>query len=151
MHYCVCVYLYEGCGSQHRATEGARSGRSGVREEPKQQSNICPGILFLSLQVNVPTTNACIMQSCTFWQLSVKLVSLTVFMLQYKLSCCFYLTAKKIWYLKIFKIVSAILFLWSNKYELLKNIFVQSHDYPRLLQEWSFHGHFWTCDYICEQ
>lgn len=95
MHYCVCVYLYEGCGSQHCATEGARSGRSGVREEPQQQSNICPGILFLSLQVNMPTTNACIVRSCTFWQLSVKLVSLTVFMLQYKLSCCFYLTAKK--------------------------------------------------------
>lgn len=45
---CMC----EGCGGQHCAFEGARSGCSGAGEEPRQQSNLRPQIFCISLQVN---------------------------------------------------------------------------------------------------
>ena len=52
---CVCVCVCEGRGGQHGASEGARSGCSGVREMSQQQSYLQPRSLVLPLQVNLPT------------------------------------------------------------------------------------------------
>lgn len=53
--YTLCVCLCEGRGGQHGASEGARPGCSGVREDSQRQSQLQPWSLILPLQVNVPT------------------------------------------------------------------------------------------------
>lgn len=56
LEICVKMYnlcLFEGCGGQHSAAEGARSGCSGVGEESQQQSNLRPRSRLLPLQVQV--------------------------------------------------------------------------------------------------
>ncbi|CAG09962.1 unnamed protein product, partial [Tetraodon nigroviridis] len=52
MCVCVCVCVCKGCGSQHSASKGARSGRFGAGEESWQQSNLRPRSLVLPVQIH---------------------------------------------------------------------------------------------------